>query len=78
MFISSIMDKQIVVICDKEDYIAVIMNKLLMHVASRMNLTNITQATEMLQKNKSHMIRLISSSKIGKTNRLRSKNMVFL
>lgn len=56
MFISSITDKQIVVICDKEDYIAVIMNKLLMYVASWMNLTNITQATEMVQKSRSRMM----------------------
>lgn len=47
MFISSTMDKQIMAICDKmEGSTAIKVNKLLLHVASWMNLTNTMQATK--------------------------------
>lgn len=57
MFISSILDKQIVVICGKtEGSTAIQMNKLLLHVASWMNLTNSASNRNWTQKSKSHMI----------------------
>ena len=47
IFISSMMDKQIMAICDKMEHsTAIKMNKLLLHVASWMNLTNTMQATK--------------------------------
>ena len=46
-FINSTMDKQTVAICDKmEGSTAIKMNKLLLHVAAWMALTNTVQATK--------------------------------
>lgn len=52
-FINSTIDKQVVAICNQVvDYTSIKMNKLLVHIASWMNLKNIMQVTEMTQKSK--------------------------